>query len=247
MPEISGLEMIRIVNDKYPRTLTILTTGLQTQEIIQQALEEGAYNFVNKPFSLEEIGNIISIGDRTRSVQRNVESIQPYLTQQCQFVLPSRKDLLEQVAGTIAELAKIAGFHEKLVAMNIPLTIDELFLNAVIYGNKEIESKTVTVNVVLDPEKISIEITDQGEGFDWQRVLDRNSPADLENEGGRGIFLVKHYVDQLQYNKIGNSVSVIINRNRRSITGSSESEAIESHLKSSEDSIITLDKEQPSK
>jgi serine/threonine-protein kinase RsbW len=214
MPEISGLEMIRIINDRYPKTLTILTTGLQTQDVIIEALKQGAYNFVNKPFSLDEINNIISAGSRAKICHTQAKSIQPYLTQELHFVLPSRKCLMEEVAGTIAGLANWLGFPEKLVAMNIPLTVDELFLNAVMHGNKEDESKTVSIKVDLNDEEIGITITDQGEGFDWHRVLDRNTPADLENEGGRGIFLVKHYVDSIHYNQTGNEVRVTIRRDR---------------------------------
>ena len=214
MPEISGLEMIRIINDRYPKTLTILTTGLQTQDVIIEALRQGAYNFVNKPFSLDEINNIISAGSRAKSCHTQAKSIQPYLTQELHFVLPSQKNLMEEVAGTIAGLANWLGFPEKLVAMNIPLTVDELFLNAVIHGNKEDENKSVSIKVDLDDEKIAIIITDQGEGFDWKWVLDRNTPADLDNEGGRGIFLVKHYVDSIHYNEVGNEVRVTIRRDR---------------------------------
>jgi serine/threonine-protein kinase RsbW len=214
MPEISGLEMIRIINEKYPRTLTILTTGLQTQNIIKQALEHGAYNFANKPFSLQEITNIIDVGSRIQTYSFNAQIIQPYLVHQLHFVLPSQKNLMEEVAGTIANVAKMFDFPKKLVAMNIPLTVDELFLNAVIHGNKEDESKTVSIKVVLDAKQISITVADQGEGFDWMKVVNRNTPTDLENEGGRGIFLVRHYVDQISYNQTGNSVTVVINRHR---------------------------------
>ena len=214
MPEVSGLEMIRYINDRYPRTLTILTTGLQTYEVIKEALNQGAYNFVNKPFSLDEITKIINIGARARAISSDTKSIQPYLVQQLHFVLPSRKELMEEIACMISDLASRMGFADKLVAMNIPLTVDELFLNAVIHGNKEDDNKTVLIKVVLDSEKIAITIKDQGEGFDWQRVLARNTPADLENEGGRGVFLVKHYVDHIKYNEEGNEVSVVIGRDR---------------------------------
>ena len=214
MPEISGLEMISIINERYPRTLTVLTTGLQAQDVINEALQQGAYNFVNKPFSLEEISNIINMGNRAKALSNQAKSIQPFLIQQLHFKLPSRKNLMEEVAGTIADFAKWHGFPEKLVAMNIPLTVDELFLNAVIHGNKENENKKVTVKVTIDDNRISISIADQGEGFNWERVLTRNTPADLENEGGRGIFLVKHYVDNIRYNNVGNVVSVEIGKNR---------------------------------
>jgi len=242
MPEISGLEMIRIINDRYPRTLTILTTGLQTQDVIIEALRQGAYNFVNKPFSLEEISNIINIGNRARSCRTPAKAIQPYLTQQLHFVLPSRKNLMEEVAGTIAGLANLLGFPEKLVAMNIPLTVDELFLNAIIHGNKEDANKTVSIKVDLDDEKIIITIADQGDGFHWERVLDRSTPADLENEGGRGIFLVKHYVDDIRYNKAGNEVSVTIRRDRAIVGHRSKSKS-NNRLRSPAETIIAIDED----
>ncbi len=241
MPEVSGLEMIRYINDRYPRILTILTTGLLTNEVIEEALKQGAYNFVNKPFSLDEITKIINTGTRARTIPADTKSIQPYLVQQLHFVLPSRKELMEEIACMIADLAGRMGFPDKLVAMNIPLTVDELFLNAVIHGNKEDDNKTVLIKVVLDSEKIAITVKDQGEGFNWQRVLARNTPADLENEGGRGVFLVRHYVDHIQYNEVGNEVSVVISRGRA--TPHCENTEIDGaeKSKSNADNLIVLD------
>ena len=241
MPEISGLEMIRIINEKYPRTLTILTTGLQTQDVVKQALEQGAYNFANKPFSIQEISNIIEMGSRVRTYPSNTQAIQSYLVQQLYFVLPSQRSLMEEVAGTIANVTKMFNFPAKLVAMNIPLTVDELFLNAVIHGNKEDKTKTVCINVVLDAKQISITISDQGKGFDWERVLARNTPADLENEGGRGIFLVKHYVDQISYNKTGNTVTVVITRQRALPQPSTKFDEEPCELNASAGEIIRFD------
>ena len=63
-------------------------------------------------------------------------------------------------------------------------------------------------------DQFRIVVEDEGEGFDWKWVLDRNTPADLDNEGGRGIFLVKHYVDSIHYNEVGNEVRVTIRRDR---------------------------------
>lgn len=240
MPEVSGLEMIRYINDRYPRTLTILTTGLQTHEVIKEALKQGAYNFVNKPFSLDEITKIINVGARARAVHTDTKSIQPYLVQQLHFVLPSRKELMEEIACMVADLAGRMGFSDKLVAMNIPLTVDELFLNAVIHGNKEDENKTVLIKVVLDADKIAITIKDQGEGFDWRRVLARNTPADLESEGGRGVFLVKHYVDKIEYNENGNEVSVIIGRDRNLPQWEGSENNDEENSKSDTDNVMAL-------
>lgn len=245
MPEISGLEMISIINERYPRTLTILTTGLQAQEVINEALQQGAYNFVNKPFSLEEISNIINMGNRAKALNNQAKSIQPFMIQKLQFNLPSRKNLMEEVAGTIADFAQWHGFPEKLVAMNIPLTVDELFLNAVIHGNKENENRKVSIKVTIDDNKITISIADQGEGFNWERVLNRNTPADLENEGGRGIFLVKHYVDNIQYNDVGNEVSVEIGKNRTIPQLNTEFGAQSAQTESSIQNILELDSNHP--
>lgn len=76
----------------------------------------------------------------------------------------------------------------------LKLIYSELLCNAVIHGNKEEEEKKVSVKTkIFDDGTVSVEITDEGEGFDLENVLLSRSVLD---EHGRGIFLARNLADE---------------------------------------------------
>ena len=79
--------------------------------------------------------------------------------------------------------------------------------------NKTHADKQITVEYSLTPKRIEVKITDEGEGFDHQKMLSRsiNQLDDNILGHGRGIALVKNYIDSIVYNEKGNSVHIIKN------------------------------------
>lgn len=60
MPEIDGLELLKIVKDKYPKTLVVMITGYATINTALQAMQLGAFDYLAKPFTRAEIKQVIS-------------------------------------------------------------------------------------------------------------------------------------------------------------------------------------------
>jgi serine/threonine-protein kinase RsbW len=58
-------------------------------------------------------------------------------------------------------------------------------------------------------------VRDSGSGFDFTAVPDPSDPAHILVPGGRGVFLMRRLVDQLEYNGRGNEVRLIVNARRR--------------------------------
>ena len=87
----------------------------------------------------------------------------------------------------------------------VHLAAEEALVNAIKHGNRYDPHKTVRVSCKVSPECVQIQITDQGEGFDPQTVPDPTREENLGVPHGRGILLMRNFVD-VQYNDTGNQV-----------------------------------------
>ncbi|HEY6468058.1 MAG TPA: ATP-binding protein [Candidatus Acidoferrales bacterium] len=86
----------------------------------------------------------------------------------------------------------------------------EAMANAVTHGNREDAKKTVRVRCRYDEaQSVSIVVSDEGQGFDPRAVPDPTQPENLEFEHGRGIFLMKAYMDEVHYEKGGTEVHLV--------------------------------------
>lgn len=96
---------------------------------------------------------------------------------------------------------------------NILLAITEAVNNAIIHGNKNDIKKEIGLEFIITDDFIKIVVTDEGEGFDLEKVPDPTLPENLLSEHGRGIFIIKHFVDELKVEKIPNGNSIILKIN----------------------------------
>ncbi len=91
----------------------------------------------------------------------------------------------------------------------VRLALEEALSNAIKHGNRLDPDKTVTVQFSVGPEKVQLIITDQGQGFDPAAVPDPTTDEHLEDPSGRGITLMRAYMDEVVYNARGNEVRMI--------------------------------------
>ena len=68
------------------------------------------------------------------------------------------------------------------------------------------------MEVELSSQAVALHVHDEGEGFDDAGVPDPTLPENLEAPGGRGIFLIRELMDEVDYNERGNSVRLVLRR-----------------------------------
>ena len=96
--------------------------------------------------------------------------------------------------------------------MDLPdmqLALEEGLANAIKHGNKLDDSKKVTVECYLDGDIVRVVIQDEGEGFDLTDVPDPTLPENLDKPSGRGVMLMKAFMDDVLYNECGNQLTFI--------------------------------------
>jgi serine/threonine-protein kinase RsbW len=89
------------------------------------------------------------------------------------------------------------------------LAVVEGVNNAIVHGNKMEREKDVVVEYSVSEKQIEFFISDCGSGFDYTNLPDPTKPENLERTHGRGIFLMNHLADELEFNDSGNQVKMV--------------------------------------
>ena len=92
---------------------------------------------------------------------------------------------------------------------DVRLCLEEALINAVKYGNKKDPSKHVFIRVDTQPDKIEIQIKDEGEGFDYERLPLPTEDKNLDKLSGRGVFLIRHLMNRVEYFDRGSRIKMI--------------------------------------
>ena len=96
---------------------------------------------------------------------------------------------------------------------NVLLAVTEATTNAIIHANKCDHTKKVTIDASDENSKLIIKIKDEGEGFDPGNIPDPTEPENLLKDSGRGIYLMKVYMDDLQYNRTPSGMELVLTVN----------------------------------
>lgn len=122
--------------------------------------------------------------------------------------LPSK---LENVAPFIREvLALMKKFHlSEEDTFHIKLSLEEALTNAMRHGNKLDPSLFVDVNLEVDEQKVVMKIRDQGDGFDEARLGDPTALENSQKPGGRGVFLIRQLMNEVEYFDGGRGVKMV--------------------------------------
>ena len=91
---------------------------------------------------------------------------------------------------------------------NIMVAVTESVNNAIRHGNKFDKDKNVQLSLFVDDDRLRFEIEDEGSGFDFTSLADPTAPENIENPGGRGIFLMRNLSDEVEFFKDGRKVQL---------------------------------------
>lgn len=122
--------------------------------------------------------------------------------------IPSRLELTPDLISSLVEKLYYLPLDEYMV-FNIKLALQEAVINAVEHGNKMQSDLLVQVDIVADPQRLTIEVTDQGKGFEYKTIPNPIEPQNLEKLRGRGIFLIRHVMDKIEFVNKGRTIRMI--------------------------------------
>ncbi len=232
MPNMDGLELVEQIRQRHPTIPAVLMTSRGTEELAVKALQRGAASYVPKGSPAREVWetlrHVLDVADQQRCQSRLMQ----YMSYtKFQFELDNDRALVAPLIGYLQQHMLQFGIVQEADQMRVAVAIDEALMNALYHGNLELPShlremdneayqalvrerasqvpyqgRKVRVQADLSPDRAIIEITDDGPGFDPQQLPDPTDPANLEKTSGRGVLLMRTFMDSVEYNAKGNGV-----------------------------------------
>lgn len=119
---------------------------------------------------------------------------------------PNKIIVVEEFVNYFAKDLKID--DEKIPGLILAVT--EATTNAIIHANKSDLSKMVQVSAHMDNSTLVVSVKDEGHGFDPGSIPDPTSPENLLKDSGRGIYLMRVYMDDLKFNLTPSGTELIL-------------------------------------
>jgi len=235
MPEVDGLQLVEQARADYPLVPVILITSKGSEEIAGQALRRGAASYVPKrelPGDLlGTVRRVLGVSARQRDLSRLMECL---ARNDCEFVLQNDSALFPPLVSYLQDGLGHLGLCGDADRTRVGVALEEALSNALYHGNLEVGSelreedggayhemvrermhqppysqRRIRVQAALSPEKAVFVIRDDGRGFDPSALPDPTDPENLEKASGRGILLMRTFMDRVEFNDAGNAVTLV--------------------------------------
>ena len=211
-------------------------TARGSEEVAVQALEAGAASYVPKKTLVRDLVEVV---ERILEASRERKSYTRLLgkLQAASFVLENDLELISSLVSYLTQILRDSGMFDESNCQRISTALDEALTNAYYHGNLEVRSeirqhdarayrllaeqrrqaapyrdRRILVQASLTSDAARFVVTDEGRGFDVGAVPDPTLPENLEQPSGRGIFLMKTFLDDVRYNEAGNQVTLLKRR-----------------------------------
>ncbi|REJ92196.1 MAG: response regulator [Planctomycetota bacterium] len=235
MPEMNGLELVEAVRRQFPLIPVILMTAQGSERIAVEALESGAASYVPKH---ELSDDLVLVVDRVLAISGEQQTRRALLERmrslQANFVLSNDPALLTTAVAYLQGLIQDMGLLGESERLRVGVALEEALLNASYHGNLEVDSKlreenhsayydlareragilpysdrSIYVDVDLGEDRIRYVVRDEGPGFDPHLLPDPTDPINVDRPCGRGLLLMRTFMDLIDFNEDGNEVTMI--------------------------------------
>ncbi len=203
MPGMNGLDLLEKIKGLYPALPVIVLTAHGDFQVAKEALNRGAFYFLTKPFNKSTILNITEKALRLPRLTSEKRLVLPYAVTTLTYRIPSDFAFVPAISYQVMRACEDMEYPSKKINFAIPLAVDELVVNAIKHGNKMDPSKEVAVEVRVGHDRFAMTVEDQGAGFDYASLPQEFSEENLLAEEGRGIMMVRFYMDELHFENNG--------------------------------------------
>ena len=126
--------------------------------------------------------------------------------------VPSDVGCIEEAVELVTRHCLAGHVATRTIRFRLQVVLSEALANAILRGNREALDKYVDVRAELRADLIRVDVTDEGPGFDPTAVPEPIEPQQIDEAGGRGLFLIRQLVDTVRFNEQGNSICMILRR-----------------------------------
>lgn len=124
--------------------------------------------------------------------------------------VPSDLGMVGDAVELVASHLPPGTLSPRRISFNLRTALAEALGNAIRYGTGEDPARVVRVRVELGRDFVRIHVVDDGLGFEPRGLPDPTDPDNLEREYGRGLFVMRHLVDDVAFNEKGNGICLTL-------------------------------------
>jgi CheY-like chemotaxis protein len=236
MPEINGLQLVAAIREQHPHVPVILMTSRGSEEIAVQALQQGAASYVPKRLLMrylwETVTRVLRAAVHDRGQARVIRCM---LRTENIFHLENDPTLFDPLVQYLQEETMRLGVCTEADRVRVGIALEEALANALYHGNLELSSelrgtrgyrnlveqrrgqspyqeRRIEVEARITRHEAAFAIRDEGLGFNPAAVPGPADPSGIEHAIGRGIFLMRSFMDEVLYNEMGNAVVMVKRR-----------------------------------
>ena len=238
MPVMDGFDLVEAVREKHCHIPVVLMTAYGSEDVAVRALKAGAASYVPKDNLVtdlvETLRQILMVVEGNRN-RRRILSCQ--VARASSFEIGNDPGLLPTLIRLIQEDLLAFSIGDETARTQVAVAIQEALSNALYHGNLECDSdlrqederifyrlaedrrqaepyrsRLIHVESSIDRERARIVIRDEGPGFDVRGLDKPFDPEDLVRVGGRGMILIRTFMDDVLHNERGNQVILIKRR-----------------------------------
>lgn len=188
---------------------------------------------------LDTVENVLAT---VRADRRHEKLLECQTQIDTKFVLENDPSLIPPLVDLVQRYISRMKLCDDTGRIRVGIALEEALLNALYHGNldlkteelreassglvqqgtanlidqrraqKPFSARRLHIHIVMSPQRGTFVIRDEGQGFDTHRTPDPADPASLERERGRGLVLMRTFMDEVKYNAQGNEVTLVKHR-----------------------------------
>lgn len=235
--EPKSLSLLDDLHDRVPDLPVVILMDEGAEVLTLNALQKGAAGYAATARLEQELPEIL---DRVISAARSVRDrkrLRQCLTRvELEFALENDPTMVPTLVADVQDHMGLLGFGDKSALVRLGVALEEALLNAMIHGNLEIGSalkqqddglyrkeiqdrrgkrpfnrRRLRFRARLRKTRCEFTIADAGPGFDPASLPDPTDPANLEKVSGRGLLLIRTFMDEVRFNRKGNRIRMVKN------------------------------------
>ncbi|WP_437527235.1 response regulator [Sorangium sp. So ce726] len=236
MPEMDGLELVEAIRRDHPYLPVILMTAHGSEEIAVQALRRGAASYVAKRSLAAELVNTVENVLAVARLDRREQLLLSCLTvTESHFELDNDVAKVPALVGHVEQSLGRMRLCDETGRIQVAVALREALVNAIVHGNLEVSSslldeqpsafsalvesrrtespyrdRRVLVMARETRTEATYVVRDEGPGFDPRNLPDPTDLANLDKPSGRGLMLIRTFMDEVRHNDKGNEIRMVM-------------------------------------
>ena len=240
MPRMDGLQLVEALHAEFPSLPVILMTAFGSEEIAYQSLLKGASSYVPKKDMKERLAPTLQqIGELARSQRQDEQAQACCVACESTYVLDNDITLVpplaRQLGGTYQKMMQ-ADENEQF---HMVVALHEALSNAMYHGNLEVSTalrrenldddafhrvadehrrqspwrdRRVHLSAKITSDEAIFVVRDEGPGFNFASLPDPRDRSNLEEIGGRGLFLIRLFMTEVRHGERGREITMVKRR-----------------------------------